>query len=58
MKKLIAYPLTWGLFYLGVFISNVRLLDKGNFYNLYSWCMIKSSEIQDWGKLNSPWKDV
>ncbi len=58
MKKLIAYPLAWGLFYLGDFISNTKIFNEGSFYNLYNWCMIKSSEIQDWGELNSPWKNV
>jgi len=52
MRKLIGYPTTWILFYLGDAISRIPNFN----YNAYNKLMIWSSEVQDWSGLNSPWK--
>lgn len=57
MRKIIAYPLVWILFWIGDWISRTILFEKyGNLYTIYNNCMIWSSNIQDWGKLKNPWK--
>lgn len=49
MKKLIAYPIAWLLYYLGDFIW------KAFRSFLYSKFMVWSYKVQDWGKLTKPW---
>ena len=52
MKKLIAYPLSWGLYYIGDFICNIPDFP----YPIYSQVMLWSLEVQEYGELESPWK--
>ena len=58
-KKIIAYPITWTLFWLG---DGISYLMNTNYtywlYPLYNKLMIWSGDIQDWGKLDNPWKKV
>ena len=53
MKKIIAYPITYILYYIGDFIS--KHFKSETSYKIYSWFMIKSGDIQDWSKLSKPW---
>jgi len=52
MKKLIAYPLSWGLYYIGDFICSIPDFP----YPIYSQVMLWSLEVQEYGELESPWK--
>ncbi len=54
MKKIIAYPITNSLYHLGDFIS--KKFSSETSYNLYSWCMVTSGDIQDWAGLEGPWE--
>lgn len=49
MKKLIAYPATWILYYLGSFIWNE--FKSMHYSKFHVW----SYKVQEWGKLNKPW---
>lgn len=58
IKKLLSFTGAWVLFYLGhwtSFIMNFPLFYW--LFNFYSWCMVNSLKIQEWGGLKSPWKD-
>lgn len=54
MKKLIGYPVTWILYYLGDILSRTPNFN----YTVYNKLMIWSSNVQNWCKLSSPWKKV
>jgi hypothetical protein len=49
-KKIIATPLAWGFFGLGVFASQVGYWEA--YQNAMGW----SVRAQEWGELDSPWK--
>lgn len=49
-KKIIATPLAWGFFGLGVFASQVGYWEA--YQNVMGW----SVRAQEWGELDSPWK--
>lgn len=51
MKKLIAHPLTWSLYYLGDISFKI-----GIDYFIYNHLMVWSLYVQQWGGLSSPWK--
>lgn len=56
MKKLVAYILSWSLYYIGDLTSNIMLKISWNWlFIFYNWSMINSNKIQDWGKLKTPW---
>lgn len=57
MKKIIGFPITWILYYIGDMISYpMNWFDSGgHLYPAYNWCMLKSSALQDWAGLNSLW---
>lgn len=55
MKKVIAWPLMWSLFWLGHGVSRIMVGRLGHLYPLYNWLMLKSSELQDWSGLKGPW---
>lgn len=66
MKKLIAYIVSWVLYYLGDLTSYFQ--EKRDWlwiYKLYQWCMIRSLKAQEWGnihpenqgRLKGPWKE-
>lgn len=62
MKKIIAYPITWGLYYIGDFTS--KIISKFDYpewiceigWNIYNSAMINSLLVQDWAKLSKPWE--
>jgi len=59
MKKIIAFIPVWVLFYIGDLISKTfNKLDSIILYRLFSWCMVTSSNIQDWAKLKNPWHET
>lgn len=47
---------TYIWFYIGHFISKTFILNYGWGYDLYSKCMVKSSDLQDKYNLDRPWK--
>jgi|WetSurMetagenome_2_1015567.scaffolds.fasta_scaffold68803_4 hypothetical protein len=49
--KLIAWLGAWMLFWTGHICSNITFLNFA-----YQWLMGTSLKIQDWGKINSPWR--
>lgn len=57
MKKIIGWPLAWGLFWLGDLISKPMyyLEFMAWLYPVYNALMSWSSDIQDWAQLDSPW---
>jgi hypothetical protein len=56
MKKVIAYPVAWGLFWTGHVVSyTLRVGALAFFYPLYNWLMCRSSDVQDWAGLKGPW---
>lgn len=61
MKKLIGYPTTWLLYYLGHYMCQLdnMLYGKLNFiYRAYQWCHTTSCDIQDWASLDKPWHNT
>jgi len=57
MKKLIGYIGAYGCYYIGDFFCRIGYkLDYLFLYNLYNKFMLWSSDIQDWAKLDKPWK--
>lgn len=50
MKKLIAHPVTWLLYYLGDLSYSLELP-----YSMYNKIMIWSLRVQEWGNLEEPW---
>ncbi|PPD52545.1 MAG: hypothetical protein CTY12_06280 [Methylotenera sp.] len=57
MKKIIGWPLAWGLFWLGDLVSKPMYYIEcmAWLYPLYNALMSWSSHIQEWAKLESPW---
>jgi hypothetical protein len=56
MKKIIAWPLTWSLFWAGDFISKpLHYFNWWWLYPVYNRLMISSADVQDWGNLDGPW---
>jgi len=56
MKKIIGYLPTYVLYYLGHWTSLLMAKFKWYFlYDIYSWLMIKSADVQDWAGLKKPW---
>lgn len=59
IKKIIAWPVVWSLYYLGDAVSHpMNHFDWGWLYSVYSKLMTTSLNVQDWAGLSSPWKDV
>lgn len=56
MKKILAKILAYSFYFLGDLVS--KFMWNGFTYRIYRELMYWSSEIQDWGKLDGPWKDV
>jgi len=59
-KKIIAWPLAWGLFWIGHIISRTLVTNGwlGSItYPVYNWFMFASVTVQDWSGLAGPWKD-
>ena len=59
MKKLISFVGTYVCYYVGHFLSlfmKIRYLDF--LYEPYKKLMIWSFQIQDWGNIKGPWKEV
>lgn len=56
--KFTAYLVSWGLFWLGHILSKfVELTGTG--YDLYSWCMVTSCNVQDrYDVVEGPWVSV
>lgn len=58
MKKIVAWPLTWILFWMGDLISRpMNYLDWAWLYPAYNRLMIWSVDVQDWAGVNGPWRD-
>jgi hypothetical protein len=56
IKKLIAYLVSWTLFWMGDLVS--RLIDNEDTFNLYSMSnklMNASLSVQDWAENKTPW---
>lgn len=60
LKKLIAYPISHILYYIGDLISK-PMLEYDSFawlYPAYHTLMFLSYEVQEWGNLEGPWKEI
>lgn len=56
MKKVIAWPLVWGLFWTGHAVSYALRVDwLAWLYPVYNNLMLGSSAVQDWAGLDKPW---
>jgi hypothetical protein len=50
MRKLIGWPTSWALYWIGHVVSfSVERFDRG--YPLYNWCMGRSLMVNDWAAL-------
>jgi len=59
MRAIVAWPVSWTLFWIGHFVSVVNrqeFMGEVSLYPVYNWLMIKSGDVQDWAGLNGPWK--
>lgn len=61
MRKFIAWPTAWAMFWVGHFVSVVFLrrdwtVNRAAFH-AYQWLMQTSGVVQDWAGLSSPWKE-
>ena len=59
MRKIVAWPLCWSLYWLGHWVSKpMNWCDfLARLYPVYNRLMIWSGNIQDWGQVKSgPWK--
>ncbi len=57
MKKIVGWPLTWGLYYMGNFTSNYIMNWFPRAYLLYSKLMVWSLSVQEWSGLERPWRE-
>lgn len=57
IKKLIAYLLSWSLYWLGDGVSRIMHLANifGILYPIYNTLMIWSGNVQDWAGNETPW---
>lgn len=56
MRKAIAWPVAWGLFWAGHFVSRALVFNGlAFFYPAYNNLMYWSTVVQDWGAISSPW---
>ena len=60
MRKLIAWPAAWALFWLGFMVARpIRRWEcMSRLYQTYTHLMVWSMRVQDWGGLASPWRYV
>lgn len=62
MRKAIAWPVAWTLFWFGHLISRCLLHHDWTFthaaFNTYQWAMGASLDLQDWAGLAGPWEPV
>jgi hypothetical protein len=60
MKQFIGYIISWGLYYIGDFISKIINLSNffGGLYPLYNKVMCMSFSVQDWSGNKTPWEKV
>lgn len=59
IKKAIAWPIAWALFWIGHAVSKLMHWDATAWlYPAYNRLMIASCDIQDWAGLSGPWKKV
>jgi hypothetical protein len=59
MKKLVAYILSWSLFWLGDVVSRVMRFDSMWWlYPVYNWLMLWSMRVQDWAGNATPWNST
>jgi hypothetical protein len=58
-KKIIAWPLAWGLFWIGHIVSFTVTNGwlGGITYRFYNWFMFASVTCQDWAGLQGPWSE-
>jgi hypothetical protein len=60
MRKFIAWPIAWTLFWIGHCTSVVFLRHDWTFmyaaFRLYQWVMQTSVGVQDWALLRGPWE--
>lgn len=57
MKKLIAWPLSQILYWIGDILSNLDNFEWtfAVWYPIYRWCMVTSMRLSDWADLDI-WK--
>jgi hypothetical protein len=56
MKKIIAYTLSWALYWLGDLVSKpMHYIDWWWLYPVYNNLMRASLSVQDWAKIAGPW---
>lgn len=57
MRKFVAWPVAWALFWTGDAVSRVFLrFDATAFmYPVYNRLMCASIDVQDWARLSGPW---
>jgi hypothetical protein len=59
MKKIIAWPLAWSLYWAGDIISKpLNYFNWWWLYPVYNNLMCASFVVQDWAKLNGPWEST
>lgn len=60
MRKFIAWPIAWALFWSGHCVSVLFLRQDWTCiypaFRYYQWAMGASVEVQDWAGLNGPWE--
>ncbi len=57
MKKILAWPLSWALFWLGDVVSKpMHYFNWAWLYPVYNNLMCWSADVQDWAQLNEPWR--
>jgi len=59
MKRLAARILSETLYWMGDAVSHpMHWFDSAWLYSVYSWLMLRSSDVQDWAGLDGPWQRV
>ena len=57
MKKIIGWPVTWILFWMGDLTTKpMHYLDWGWLYPAYNNLMSWSVDVQDWAQVKGPWR--
>jgi hypothetical protein len=57
MRKILAWPLAWALFWAGDIASRAFLRHDATafMYPVYNRLMAASCDVQDWADLSGPW---
>lgn len=59
-RTIVGWLAAWLLYWLGHALSFSFRVDWHHIkivYPVYNWLMCKSSDVQDWGRAEGPWKE-